>query len=89
MSIFHDVIAGRLRREMKERTDQIVEITQRLTQELKNNTQAIKQLIGSSDPTVIAEFRISLDRIERSLQSLQQAIEAHRQTLREVIRRLG
>ncbi len=82
-------IGDQIKKQIQNRTQESLDATTGLSHALKANSAALKKWLGTSDPTVIAEFKISLMQIKQSEDALAKALNEHITTLRDALAKIG
>ena len=88
MAFFTDLLAGQMRKELKNRTQEILEATNQLKKAMADNTQSLKKVLGTADPTVVCEFKISLQEIRDEEKNLIKAVTEHITILEEILKKI-
>ncbi len=82
-------IGDQIKKQIQNRTQESLDATTGLSHALKANSADLKKWLGTSDPTVIAEFKISLMQIKQSEDALAKALNEHITTLRDALAKIG
>lgn len=94
MSFLSDVLTGKLRAEMRERVDQILscgrewcQTAQKLTEALNALTDELKK--GNVNPDTAKNVRRAASQLAKETGKLVRSIEAHTETLKKIMTKLG